>query len=118
MHCNSAFIGKGGVAILYKRLLMFSVQEVNCYNTSHIIGIKLDDHRCNVYYIIDLYMHAENNIDVYKQELDTLENLHNYYFTCGKVIIAGDVNGSLLDTCNTTPTKGYLLSQNTTRPFS
>jgi endonuclease/exonuclease/phosphatase family metal-dependent hydrolase len=36
--------------------------------------------------------------------------LYNYYSNYGKVIIAGDFNGSLLDTCNTNLTKRYLLS--------
>ena len=48
MHGNSAFTGKGGVAIMYKKSLMFSVKEVSCYNTRRIIGIQLNDHSGNI----------------------------------------------------------------------
>lgn len=48
MFDNSAFIGKGGVAIMYKKSLMYSVKEVTCYNTRRIIGIQLNDHSGNI----------------------------------------------------------------------
>lgn len=57
MYHNSAFADKGGVAIMYKKSVMFSVKEVTCYNTRGIIGIKLDDHSGNTYYKIIIFCH-------------------------------------------------------------
>lgn len=110
MYHNSAFAGKGGVAIMYKKSVMFSVKEVTCYNTRGIIGIKLDDHSGNTYYKIIIYLPSDSNIDVYTQELSILENLYTYYSCYGKVIIAGDFNGSLVDSWDTNLIKAELLS--------
>ena len=109
MFYNSAFSGKGGVAIMYKKSLMFSVKEITCYDTNRIVGIQLDDHKGNLYYIIGAYLPSDVNVDTYIQELNILENLYTYYSSYGKVIIAGDFNGSLIDTQGTNPIKAQLM---------
>ena len=76
MFYNSAFSGKGGVAIMYKKSLMFSVKEITCYDTNRIVGIQLDDHKGNLYYIIGAYLPSDVNVDTYIQELNILENLY------------------------------------------
>lgn len=89
---------------------MFSVKEVTCYNTRRIIGIKLDDHSGNTYYIIGVYLPSDSNIYTYTQELSILKILYTYSSCYGKVIIAGDFNGSLVDLCDTNLIKAELLS--------
>ena len=63
MFYNSAFSGKGGVAIIYKKSLMFSVKEITCYDTNGRIETQLDDHKSNVYYIIGAYLPSDVNVD-------------------------------------------------------
>lgn len=109
MQSNLPFIGRGGVAIMYRKSLMFSVKEVTCYNTNRITAIQLNDSLGNIYYIFGVYLPSDSNIEMYIEELSTLENLYTYYSGYGKVIIAGDFNGSLVDSCDTNLTKAKLL---------
>lgn len=90
---------------------MFSVKEVTCYDPRRIIGIKLDDHSGNTYYILGVYLPSDSNIDAYTQELSILENIYTYYSCYSKVIIAGDFDGSLVDSCDTNMIKAELLSK-------
>lgn len=112
LYDNLAFTGEESVAIIYKKSLMFSVKEVTlaCYNTRRITGIKLYDNSGNTYYIIGVHLPSDSNIAVYTQELNIRENLYTYYSFYGKVLIAGDFNGSLVDPCNTNLIKAELLS--------
>ena len=111
MFYNSHFSGKVGVAMMYKKSLCLLCQwnYITCYDTKRIVGIKLDDHNGNLYYIIGAYLPSDVNVDTYIQELIILENLYTYYSTYGKLIIAGDFKGSLIDTQRTNPIKAQLM---------
>lgn len=109
MQSNLPFTGRGGVAIMYRKSLMYSVKEVTCYNTNRITAIQLSDSFGNIYYIHGVYLPSDGNIEMYIDELSILENLYSYFSGYGKVIIAGDFNGSLVDSCDTNLTKAKLL---------
>lgn len=88
---------------------MYSVKEVTCYNTNRITAIQLSDSFGNIYYILGVYLPSDGNNEMYIDELSILENLYSYFSGYGKVIIAGDFNGSLVDSCDTNLTKAKLL---------
>ena len=48
---------------------MYSVKEIPCYDTNRIVGIQLDDHNGNLYYIVGAYLPSDGNVDTYTQEL-------------------------------------------------
>ena len=47
---NTYFIGKGGIAILVRKQLQYSIQEIPCLESQRIIGIHLRQ-GCNSFYI-------------------------------------------------------------------
>lgn len=108
-HTNVLFAGRGGVAIMYRKCLAFSIREIPCFDSNRIIGIELKT--CNgCVYILGAYLPSDNNVDNYAYELNLLENLYNHYSNYGKVIIAGDLNGSLVDSTGTNERKSEVLS--------
>lgn len=79
MQSNLPFTGRGGVAIMYRKSLMYSVKEVTCYNTNRITAIQLSDSFGNIYYILGVYLPSDGNIEMYIDELSILENLYSYF---------------------------------------
>lgn len=81
---------------MYRKCLVFLIWEILCFDLNCIIGIELKI--CNgCVYILGVYLFFDNNVDNYVYELNLFENLYNYYLNYGKVIIVGDLNGSLVD---------------------
>lgn len=87
-------IGKGGVAILYKRSLEFYTSLINT-NSNRVIGICLKTPTHVPLYIFGVYLPSENDVDKYREELNVLHDLYTIYSNHGHVIFAGDMNGSL-----------------------
>ena len=110
MHRNVFFSGKGGVAILYRKNLSFSIREIPCYDSNRIIDIELKTSNGSNLYILGVYLPSDSNINSYAQELNMLENLYSHYLNYGKVIIAGDFNASLIETIGTNERKSQILS--------
>lgn len=53
-HTNVLFAGRGGVAIMYRKRLAFSIRELPCFDSNRIIGIELKT--CNgCVYILGAY---------------------------------------------------------------
>lgn len=111
MQSNLPFTSRGGVAIMCRKSLMYSVKEVTCYmyNTNRITAIQLSDSFGNIYYILGVYLPSDGNIEMYIDKLSILENLYLYFSGYGKVIIAGDLNNSLVVSCDTNLTKAKVL---------
>ena len=93
----SAYHGKGGVAILYRKSLQFSVVEVPNINSTRVVGIELKYNSGSSLFIFGAYLPSDECIDNYKAELNALDTLYTYYSEYGKVIIAGDLNGSCIN---------------------
>lgn len=75
MQSNLPFTGRGGVAIMYRKSIMYSVKEVTCYNTNRITALQLSDSFGNIYYILGVYLPSDGNIKMYINEFSILENL-------------------------------------------
>ena len=103
--------GKGGVAIMCRKSLSFSIKEIPCPESNRIIGVELSDKKGCRWYIFGVYLPSDNNIDMYAQELTIVENIHHYYSAYGKVILGGDFNASLLDQHHTNQQKSKLLTK-------
>ncbi|VDI17291.1 Hypothetical predicted protein [Mytilus galloprovincialis] len=93
----NAYHGKGGIAILYKTSLQFSVNEISDINSSRIAGIELKNQSYGSLFIFGAYLPSDDSIENYKSELNILDNLYTYYSVYGNCIIAGDLNASCLD---------------------
>lgn len=82
---------------------MYSVKEIPCFESNRIIGVEVKTSGGNLY-IFGVYMPADNNIDAYMYELNTVESLYNYY-----VLIAGDLNSSCISRNHTNAMKAQAL---------
>ena len=104
-------IGKGGVAILYKKSLEFYTNSV-CTNSNRVVGICLKTPNHCPLYVFGVYLPSENDIDQYRKVLDVLNGLHTNYSNHGHVIFAGDMNASILqkDTDRSNPYKSAELT--------
>ena len=51
LHNDGSFSGKGGVAIMYRKSLSFSVKEISCFDFNCVVGIQLTDSSGNSWYI-------------------------------------------------------------------
>ncbi|CAG2250536.1 unnamed protein product [Mytilus edulis] len=89
--------GKGGISILYKASLQFSVEEIIETNSDRIVGIELKNKSFGSIFIFGVYLPADGSIDNYRQELNALDDLYTYYINYGKVVIAGDFNASCIN---------------------
>lgn len=59
-------------------------------------------------YIFGVYLPDDSNEDTYIQELNHVESLYCHYRSYGNVIIAGDLNGSIISHLNTNAYKSQL----------
>lgn len=46
------FVGKGGVGIIFKRSLQYSIKEIPCCNSNRIVGVVLTYNNGEVLYIL------------------------------------------------------------------
>ncbi|CAC5420984.1 unnamed protein product [Mytilus coruscus] len=89
-----AYHGKGGVAILYKNTLQFSVSEIHGINSEKIVGLQIKSKSNGSIFIFGAYLPSDDSIDNYRNELNMLDTLVSYYCNYGSVIVAGDLNAS------------------------
>jgi hypothetical protein len=80
---------------LIKKQLIHSVKEIPCLESDRVVGVEVKTSRGNLY-IFGVYMPADNNVDCYTHEMNTVESLYNYYSVYGDVIIAGNLNSSCI----------------------
>ena len=85
--------GKGGVAILCKSSLQFSVLEISAINSKRIVCIELKHHSYGSLFIFGVCLPSDESIESYKHELNILDSC-TYYSNFDNVIIAGDLNAS------------------------
>ncbi|CAG2237360.1 unnamed protein product [Mytilus edulis] len=116
--------GKGGISILYKASLQFSVEEILETNSDRIVGIELKNKSFGSIFIFGVYLPADGSIDNYRQELNALDDLYTYYINYGKVVVAGDFNASCINKnlqfTNTTKSKelqNFVHRHNICHPF-
>ncbi|VDI54683.1 Hypothetical predicted protein [Mytilus galloprovincialis] len=89
-----AYHGKGGVAILYKNTLQFSVSEIHDINSERVVGLQIKTKSNGSIFIFGAYLPSDDSIDNYRNELNMLDTLVSYYCNYGSVIVAGDLNVS------------------------
>ena len=56
----------GGAAILYKRSLQFSINEMHNLDSERIVGIELKGQSFGSIFIFGVYLPSNENIDQYK----------------------------------------------------
>ena len=89
--------GKGGISIMYKSSLQFSVKEMVDAKSDRIVGIERKSQNYRSIYIFGVYLPADGLIDNYRQELNALDDLYSYYINFGNVIVAGNLNVSCIN---------------------
>lgn len=99
------------MAIMCRKSLSFSIKEIPCPESNRIIGAELSDKKGGRWYIFGVYLPSDNNLDIYARELTIVENMYHYYSSFGKVILGGDVDGSLLDQQHTNQHKSKFLTK-------
>jgi exonuclease III len=90
-------IGKGGVAISYKKSLEFYTSSVYT-NSNRVVGICLKTPNHVPLFVFGVYMPSENDTDQCREVLNVLNELFTNYSNHGHVIFAGDINASILET--------------------
>ncbi|CAC5422291.1 unnamed protein product [Mytilus coruscus] len=66
----NVYLGKGGIAILYKTSLQFSVNEICDINSSRISGIELKNQFNGSLFIFGAYLPSDDSIENYKSDLN------------------------------------------------
>ncbi|CAC5359457.1 unnamed protein product [Mytilus coruscus] len=93
----NAYHGKGGIAILYKSTLQFSINEIHDTNSERIVGLEIKTPSKGSIFIFGAYLPSDESVDNYRTELNILDTLYTHYSNYGNVIIAGDLNASCLE---------------------
>ena len=80
---------------------MFNVQELEIAS-SRIVALecKVNTNERVYLHVVGAYLPANNNIEMYKDELSLLQDFYNCYSKYWYVVIAGDFNASCLETDN------------------
>ncbi|CAG2226562.1 unnamed protein product [Mytilus edulis] len=94
---HNAYHGKGGIAILYKSTLQFSINEIHDTNSERIVGLEIKAPFKGSLFIFGAYLPSDESVDNYRTELNILDTLYTHYSYYGNVIIAGDLNASCLE---------------------
>ncbi|XP_062576621.1 uncharacterized protein LOC134238510 [Saccostrea cucullata] len=89
------FLGKGGVSIMYKKGIQFSVVEITDISSTRIIGVELKRYNRKSLFIFSVHLPSDSNTQSYVDEINLLEALYNLYSSYGDVLIGGDFNASL-----------------------
>ena len=71
--------------------------EILDIGSERLAGIKLQGISQKPYYIFAIYLPANNNTDHHKDNLDSLQEVYSCYSDNGQVIIAGDMNSSVMN---------------------
>ena len=88
-------MGKGGVGIMYKKNMQFSIVEIPDIDSTRIVGVELKRHQQQPLFVFGVYLPSDSNTQSYVDELNLLEALTNHYSSFGDVIIGGDFNASI-----------------------
>jgi hypothetical protein len=102
-HC-----GKSGVGIMYKKTLEQNIKVIDC-KSDRIIALKLNRLMALPLFIFCVYLPADNDIDNYRDYLESLDNLITYYKDFGYIIVAGDMNASIIDKYHVNRRKSQML---------
>ena len=88
-------VGKGGVAIFWKRTIDSRVSVLNI-DDDHIIGIQFQISKDNFVYIIQVYLPSSNHaISHFDEYLLRLHDICSMYKDMGTLIIMGDINAHI-----------------------
>ncbi|MES9883122.1 MAG: reverse transcriptase family protein [Sedimenticola sp.] len=91
IHC-----GKGGVSIMYKTSLDFSIRKLDEVSNERMLGVEISCQNNVKIFAFCIYMPASNypNVD-YAESIDTLQAICNSYAGLGTVVLLGDMNGEV-----------------------
>ena len=93
---NAYTCGKGGVSVLVRKSLSFSVDFLNGETNSRVIGIKLYGMNTIPIHIFCVYMPSVNySLNGYTDCIDSLQGLYDLYSQCGSVLFCGDMNADI-----------------------
>ncbi len=93
--------GKGGVSILYKTTLEFSVRIMDELANERLIGIELACHDNTNIFAFCIYMPSSNySNDTYIDNINNLQAVCNTYSEKGTVVFLGDMNGEIIPFTN------------------
>lgn len=101
--------GKGGTAILYHSKWRQYISRIET-NSDKITALELKCPFNAPLYMFCVYLPASSSIDEYRIAISDLQSLITFYYTRGKVIIAGDMNAHVLSGPFTTASKHGLLT--------
>lgn len=90
----SRYLGKGGIAIMYRKELELSICWLTDLDSTRIIGIELKTSCDRSLFIFGVYLPSDSAIQPYASELNLLEHLEAHYSLLGDVVIGGDFNAS------------------------
>ena len=91
--------GKGGVSILYKSSLDFSVRNMDEISDERIIGLEIYCNNNAKLYAFCIYMPSANYpLEKYCETLSKLQAICNTYSDTGTIVILGDMNAEVLQT--------------------
>lgn len=85
--------GKGGVAILWRKVLDRNIERLFDIGNDRIMAIRIKTVTgCNLF-IISVYLPSSNSsVNTYKMCLEELEDVINQLYNRGKIIVLGDLN--------------------------
>ncbi|MES9881905.1 MAG: reverse transcriptase family protein, partial [Sedimenticola sp.] len=93
--------GKGGVSVLYKTTLAFSVRIMDEIASERLIGIELACHDNANIFAFCIYMPSSNySTDIYIDHINNLQAVCNTYSEKGTVVFLGDMNGEIIPFTN------------------
>lgn len=88
--------GKGGVAILWRKDINFTINIHEDVGNDRIIVISVEMTNGHKLYLIGVYLPSSNSsLSSYRECLETLEDVINQFIHFGTVIIAGDFNAHI-----------------------
>ncbi|MES9885046.1 MAG: endonuclease/exonuclease/phosphatase family protein, partial [Sedimenticola sp.] len=96
--------GKGGVSILYKTALEFSIRSMDEISDERIAGIEISDSLNTKLFAFSVYMPPANYAnEFYMQYINTLQAICDSYTEHGTIIFLGDMNGEVTYPMSTLP---------------
>ena len=70
------------------------MNEIDNIASERTVGIELKSQTHGNLYIFGVYLQSDDNIEKYINDILILDSLCSYYCNYGKIIIAGDMNGT------------------------
>lgn len=109
---GSVRCGKAGTAIMYKKCIQSSVNNIQNIDCDRIIGIEISYEQYLPTYIFCAYLPSDHDIEAYRDVISELQTLIAYYTRMGNVITAGDFNAQYSHSGNVQDTpKSKVLTQ-------